>query len=323
MSLIGTLTEGTRPLDVLDDDLSGHCTAGRHERCAHRPGGAQDGGCLVRAVEGVPAHVWHCGCTCHRPAPLTVLSLFSGIGALDLGLERAGMTTVGQVELDPFCRSVLARHWPEVPRHDDVRTAPAWWARGARPRVDVVAGGFPCQPFSVCGRKRGVADERWGWPWMLDVVRTVRPRFVVVENVPGLLGDRDAFGWVLGDLAALGFDAEWSLLRACSVGAPHVRERLFLVAHADSVDGAPGLGAGPQLGESGQARGIPARVGRSAAARAWRHRVDRAVAASRTDGREVDGTAGRMVTAGGNAVVIDVAELVGRRVLSIAARGAA
>ena len=81
--------------------------------------------------------------------PLSVLSLFTGIGGLDLGLERAGMTLVGQVEIDPFCRAVLARHRPEVPRHDDVRTTGAWWATRPRPTVDVIAGGFPCQPFSA------------------------------------------------------------------------------------------------------------------------------------------------------------------------------
>jgi DNA (cytosine-5)-methyltransferase 1 len=119
---------------------------------------------------------------------LNVLSLFSGIGGLELGLERAGMTTVGQVELDPYCNEVLATHWPEVPRHDDVRTAPEWWLSEPRPRVDVVASGFPCQPFSQAGLQRGVADERWGWPWTADVIRAVRPTYVVVENVSALMG---------------------------------------------------------------------------------------------------------------------------------------
>lgn len=162
---------------------------------------------------------------------LNVLSLFAGIGGLELGLERAGMTTVGQVELDPFCQRVLARHWPEVPRHDDVRTAPEWWGAEPRPRVDVVCGGFPCQPFSTAGLRRGTADERWGWPWMAAVVRAVRPSYVVVENVANLLRDSDAFGWLLADLAELGFDAEWSVLRASDVAAPHRRERLYLVAY--------------------------------------------------------------------------------------------
>jgi DNA (cytosine-5)-methyltransferase 1 len=161
---------------------------------------------------------------------LNVLSLFAGIGGLELGLERAGMTTVGQVEIDEYCRRVLAKHWPDVPRHDDVRTAAEWWLSTERPTVDVICGGFPCQPFSDAGLRRGVADERWGWPWFADVVRMVRPRYVVVENVPGLLRS-PAFGLVLGDLAELGFDAEWDVLSACAVGAPHTRRRLFLLAH--------------------------------------------------------------------------------------------
>lgn len=162
---------------------------------------------------------------------MNVLSLFSGIGGLELGLERAGMTVVGQVEINPFCRTVLARHWPEVPRHDDVRTTPAWWTDQPRPTVDLVAGGFPCQPFSDAGQRRGVADERWGWPWMRDVIDTTRPAYVLIENVAALLRDSTAFSRVLADLHDLGFDADWSVVTACSVGAPHLRRRLFLVAH--------------------------------------------------------------------------------------------
>src|SRR6266705_4181510 len=173
---------------------------------------------------------------------MTVLSLFSGVGGLVLGLERAGMTITGQVELDPWCRKVLAKHWPEVPRHDDVRTAAGWWRSQPCPVADIVAGGPPCQPFSNAGRKRGVADERWMWPAMAAVVRELRPSYVVVENVSALIADRDAFGWILADLADLGFDAQWSLLSACAMGAPHTRERLFLVAYADVQHGAPRLG---------------------------------------------------------------------------------
>ena len=164
---------------------------------------------------------------------MNYLSLFSGIGGLDLGLDRAGMTCVGQVEWDPNRRTILDKHWPEVPKHDDVRTAPAWWAAHPRPAVRLVAGGFPCPPFARGGLHRGTADPRWGWPWFRDVVRAVRPDYVLVENVPGLLDHADAFGAVLGDLAALGFDAEWSLLSACALGAPHTRERLFVLAYPE------------------------------------------------------------------------------------------
>lgn len=151
---------------------------------------------------------------------LNVLSLFAGVGGIELGLERAGMTTVGQVEMNEFCRRVLAHHWPEVPRHDDVCTAPDWWSSRPRPRVHVVAGGYPCQPFSLAGKQLGTADERWMWPAMAAVVGHVRPDYVVVENVGSLVRDADAFGWMLGDLAKLGFDAEWSVLSAPQFGAP-------------------------------------------------------------------------------------------------------
>lgn len=247
---------------------------------------------------------------------MNVLSLFAGVGGLELGLERAGMDVVAQVELDEWCRRVLARHWPDVPQHDDVRTAPEWWLSVDRPIVDVVCGGFPCQPFSTAGRRRGIGDERWGWPWMADVVRVARPSYVLLENVAALLADADAFGWVLGDLAALGFDAEWGVLPACAVGAPHRRERLFLVAYPHRVDGGQGLGIGQELGLPRIAWGITEGKRSRTAARAWRDRVDRAVAASRADDREADGDARRMVAAGGNAVVPQVAEHIGRLIVA-------
>ena len=241
---------------------------------------------------------------------MNVLSLFAGIGGLDLGLERAGMTVVGQVELDPFCRRVLERHWPDVPRHDDVRTAVAWWVRRGAPAVDVVCGGFPCQPFSTAGLRRGTADERWGWPWMCDVVRAVRPQYVVVENVAALLADRNAFGWLLADLADLGFDAEWSVLSACAVGAPHARERLFLVAYTNRSDGTARLGPFADGTASLQPAGH--------VAGSWRDRVDGAVEAARSDDRETHGLPRQMVRALGNAVVPQVAEHIGRMVMEAA-----
>jgi DNA (cytosine-5)-methyltransferase 1 len=160
---------------------------------------------------------------------VNVLSLFTGIGGLDLGLERAGMRIVGQVEIDPFCRSVLERHWPRVPRHEDVRTCVKWWSHAERPRVDVLVAGFPCQPFSIAGPKLGRDDDRWLWPHTARVVRALRPPWVLLENVPGLL--RQGFGDVLGDLAAIGYDAEWESLPASAFGAPHRRDRVYAVAY--------------------------------------------------------------------------------------------
>lgn len=167
---------------------------------------------------------------------MNVLSLFAGIGGLELGLERAGMTVVGQVEINPFCQQVLAKHWPDVPRHNDVRTAVQWWRSESRPDVDAVCGGFPCQPFSnaSAGRQKGVADVRWGWPWFRDVVDAVHPRVVIIENVAALLRKVDAFSEILGDLSDFGFTVEWDVVSACAVGAPHSRPRLFVVAYTDS-----------------------------------------------------------------------------------------
>lgn len=236
-------------------------------------------------------------------ADLRALSLFTGVGGLDLGLERAGITTVGQVEISEYCRTVLEHHWPEVPRHDDVRTAPAWWAGTIRPAVDLVTGGPPCQPFSDGGKRHGIADERWAWPWMRDVVAAVRPRYVLVENVAALLRDTEAFSIILGDLSDLGFDAEWSVVSACSLGASHRRRRLFVVAY-------PG-GAGLQglLDPRGRVDLQPA-----AADLRRRWAPEPAVA------RVADGVPRRLVRdaihAYGNAVVPAVAEHIGRLIVA-------
>jgi DNA (cytosine-5)-methyltransferase 1 len=175
----------------------------------------------------------------------TVLELFAGIGGLSLGLQRAGFAVVGQVEIDPFCRSILARHWPEVPRHDDVRTAPAWWRSRPRPQVDLIAGGFPCQPVSNAGRKLGTTDPRWLWPAMADVIAAVRPGWAVIENVPGLR--TRGLAAVLSDLAGLGYRTAPGTISACAMGAPHTRTRLFVLAHAEGLrcgQGRPGRPAG-------------------------------------------------------------------------------
>lgn len=160
---------------------------------------------------------------------LTFGSLFSGIGGLDLGLERAGWSCSWQVEIDGFCNAILERHWPRVQRLRDVRFA----GDTTLPRVDLIAGGFPCQGVSVAGKRRGLADHRTGLWWEFRrVVAELRPRLVLVENVPGLLNN--GLADVLGSLAALGYDAEWDVVPASAVGAPHLRERLFVVAHAIS-----------------------------------------------------------------------------------------
>ncbi len=161
---------------------------------------------------------------------MTVGSLFSGIGGLDLGLERAGFEIRWQVERDPYCQRVLARHWPDVPCYDDITQI-----RGADLEpVDLLCGGFPCPPVSVAGKGLGDADDRWLWPEFARLIREVGPRYVLVENVTGLLAHPREFGSVLGELAESGYDAEWDCIPAAAVGAPHRRDRLWIVAHSDS-----------------------------------------------------------------------------------------
>ena len=167
---------------------------------------------------------------------MTVGSLCAGIGGFDLGFERAGMTVRWQVEIDPFCRKVLTKHWPNVKRYEDLTTLTG----DELEPVDLVCAGFPCQPVSVAGARKGQADERWIWPHIARLLGVLRPRWVVLENTPGLFtaGSRfiespeSTFGAVLGDLAALGFDCEYETVSAQDLGAPHLRKRVWIVAHA-------------------------------------------------------------------------------------------
>ena len=160
---------------------------------------------------------------------MTALDLFSGIGGITLGLERAGIRTVMMCEIDKKCRRVLTKHWPNVPIHDDVRTLPLDQCRG----VDLVCGGFPCQDLSTSGKMRGLNAEKSGLWWeMRRIVGELRPRYVLVENVRALLSPRRPwFGTFLRSLAEIGYDAEWSCIPAPYVGACHPRDRIFVVAY--------------------------------------------------------------------------------------------
>jgi len=165
---------------------------------------------------------------------VNVGSLFAGIGGFDLGFERAGMRVAWQVELDPYCRAVLARHFPQVERFEDVCEV---GARNLAP-VDLLCGGFPCQDLSAAGRGAGIDGARSGlWAEFARIVRELRPRYVVVENVPALLTgkgkrwERGPIGRVLGDLAEARYDAEWACLSAREFGAPHLRKRVWIVAY--------------------------------------------------------------------------------------------
>jgi DNA (cytosine-5)-methyltransferase 1 len=157
---------------------------------------------------------------------MTFGSLFSGIGGIDLGLERAGMECKWQVEIDPYCQKVLAKHWPHVRRYDDVRSVGA----DTLEAVDLIAGGFPCQDVSVAGKRAGLKEGTRSGLWFEyhRIICELRPRYVFVENVPGLL--IDGMGIVLGDLADAGYNAEWQVLSAADMGAPHLRKRVWIVA---------------------------------------------------------------------------------------------
>jgi DNA (cytosine-5)-methyltransferase 1 len=165
---------------------------------------------------------------------VNVLDLFSGIGGFSLGLERAGMRTVAFCEIDPYARAVLRKHWPDVPCYDDVRTVTADRLRADGIACDVICGGFPCQDISHAGKGAGLAGERSGlWSEIARLVGELRPRYVIVENVSALLGrglDR-----VLGDLAEIGYDAEWHCIPASYVGARHIRDRVWIIAHPDRL----------------------------------------------------------------------------------------
>jgi DNA (cytosine-5)-methyltransferase 1 len=164
--------------------------------------------------------------------PLRILDLFSGIGGFSYAAERivGGFETVQFVEREPFCQKVLRNHWPDVPIHDDICTYDP-----APGTADVVVGGFPCQDISQAGRRAGIenGDRSALFFELLRVVRLVRPRFIVLENVAAI-ADRD-LGIVLGSLAAAGFDAEWACIQASAVGGCHRRDRWWAVAYAGDI----------------------------------------------------------------------------------------
>lgn len=168
------------------------------------------------------------------------LSLFTGIGGGLLGTHLLGWTPIGYVEINEYCQRVIAQRikdgiLPVAPIFTDVREFVQSGAADCyRGHTDVVSGGFPCQPFSVAGKRKGADDERNMWPATLEVIRRVQPTWAFLENVPGLLSS-GYFGTILNDLSESGFDVGWRILSAAEVGAPHLRKRLWIVAHAPGI----------------------------------------------------------------------------------------
>ena len=179
---------------------------------------------------------------------MRVLDLFSGIGGFSLGLERAGpFRTVAFCEREPFPQAVLKKHWPEVPIYDDVRTIPT----DELGRIDLICGGFPCQPWSQAGQQRGAEDDRDLWPVMASLIEKLRPQFVIGENVRGFVNEPLGLKRSLSDLESIGYQAVPFIIPACAVGAPHRRDRVWIVAHDDSQQRSADTGK-PNSGTNGR-----------------------------------------------------------------------
>lgn len=236
------------------------------------------------------------------------IELFAGIGGFRLGLERAGHKCVWANELDPYCCAVYRKRWPDQTlfegdiRSVDPRTVPAH---------DLLCAGFPCQPFSLAGKRKANDDDRFLWPEIVRFIRANRQRFVLLENVPGLLSA--GMGTVLGDLALCRYDAEWDLFSASEMGAPHFRQRVFILAYPNEK---PMLQAGSIFDKK---RGIDHARGSDSGIR-WRQ-----MASPNWDlpesyiTRTIDGIPGRVDAsqALGNAIVPQITEWIGRRLKEI------
>ena len=162
---------------------------------------------------------------------MKILDLFAGIGGFSLGLEKTGkFETVAFCEIEPYCQKVLSKHWPGVRIYDDVRELTGEKLRADGITVDVITGGFPCQDISVAGRGAGIEGERSGlWSEIARLIGELRPRYAIMENVSALLGR--GMDTVLGDLSQIGYDAEWHCIPASHLGAPHQRDRIWIIAY--------------------------------------------------------------------------------------------
>jgi len=252
------------------------------------------------------------------PQPLRVLDLFSGIGGFSLGLERTGgFETVAFCEIEPYARRVLAKHWPEVPRFEDVRTLTGAALRERGIAVDVICGGFPCQDISRAGVGAGLAGERSGlWREYVRLLGELRPAYVIVENSTELV--RRDLGRVLGDLAALGYDAEWHCIPASALGAPHERDRIWVVAYADDLGRQEGGAERDGDDDAPRSRRERPRYLQAAALAGGRSAGLRWWLSEPTVARMVDGLPGGLdgIAALGNAVVPQIPELIGRAILA-------
>ncbi len=262
---------------------------------------------------------------------LRVLDLFSGIGGFSLGLERTGgFKTVAFCEIEEYPRKVLNKHWPKVPCHDDVRTL-----RAEPGSADIVCGGFPCQDISKAGKRAGVSGARSGlFRELVRTIRVVGPKYAIMENVADLL--HRGMGDVCGELAEGGLRVEWDCVSAADVGAPHYRDRIWIVTHADTrqqpsravpSDGRRRKGQGKRVRHPANSDPVRELQPGWCFSHVWRrpfyggqgsmewrdHWRDRLSALCRVD----DGVSRRLDEARplGNAVTPDIPELIGRAIL--------
>jgi len=221
------------------------------------------------------------------------LDLFSGIGGFALAARWMGWHTVAFCEIDPYCQQVLQKNFPHTPFYDDIRTIPPIG------NIDILTGGFPCQPFSVAGIKKGKEDDRHLWPEMLRVIACEKPTFVVGENVAGIIGM--ALDEVLSELEGQGYSTQSFVIPACSVDAPHKRDRVWIIAHTQSKRIQGLRASGQQVAHSHAGQGLPVRESERSRETNWK--------AEPSVDRVVDGVSNRVdrIKGLGNAIVPQVA----------------
>ena len=237
------------------------------------------------------------------------LDLFSGIGGFALAAQRAGFETVGLSEIDEHACRVLARHWPNVRNYGNIRNADF---SGLRDAVAVVSGGFPCQPFSYAGERRGANDDRHLWPAMLGAIDTIRPAWVLGENVPGLI--TLGLDQVLADLESRGYASQSFVVPACAVGGGHRRDRIWICAHAQREGWKRHLAHDGLSGGEGEAH---AELGDRIAG-SWDEMAGRARNLRSGDGLSVQ-VVRNEVKGYGNAIVPEIAEVFFRLIVQIEA----
>lgn len=255
---------------------------------------------------------------------MRVLSLFSGGGLGDYGLELAGMEIVGQVEIDEYCQKILSLRWPNVPKWKDIRDVTGKEIREVCGTVDLVSGGFPCQPFSTAGKRRGEEDDRNLWPEMCRVIREVGPQWVIAENVSGIIGIM--LDSVLSDLENEGYKTIPLVFSAHALGAPHKRERLWIIANRNGSgcnrqdilqQGRSCVGGGDETISNGSGKGLERNAGKKLQEGVRRFTGSGWWEVEPNVGRVVHGVANRVdrLKLLGNGQVVQVVEWIGKRIM--------